>query len=317
MGDDDLAREVLGRQVQRNTEEISMHKRMEKYLKESRTKKPSSTIQSLVAKCQEFLEAICRDAPVPFLVRAESKILNSKSKRKLAPKSPRKSSVKSVSEDSVKLATDPFTDDEEPDSVETVMDEADKVSTSRRSPLKRLQEKPTNSPSKLASRPTSPLKRNATSSCTTSPSKPSSSDARSDSERHSPRKIFKPAKDANSDLESSDDDLDLSDDPLAFVPQKEANSGGRKRWTAAEEEEVYRGVRKYGVGKWSRFAARLPGRSNVDIKDKYRTMLRQGRVDALAKKVRRHQLNCRDQAAVLHVEPSPCLLTAGDVAKLK
>ena len=58
-------------------------------------------------------------------------------------------------------------------------------------------------------------------------------------------------------------------------------------WSAVEEELVYQGVFKHGVSNWALIRSDfLPNRSNVDIKDKWRTMKRQGRLQALAKKYR-------------------------------
>jgi len=57
-------------------------------------------------------------------------------------------------------------------------------------------------------------------------------------------------------------------------------------WSAVEEELVYKGVMAHGVGNWAIIRRNLmPHRTNVDIKDKWRTMKRQGRLQALADKL--------------------------------
>ena len=50
----------------------------------------------------------------------------------------------------------------------------------------------------------------------------------------------------------------------------------RSAWSAAEEESIFLGVQQHGEGHWKLLS--VPGRSNVDIKDKWRTMVKQGRV---------------------------------------
>src|SRR5688572_24902598 len=57
----------------------------------------------------------------------------------------------------------------------------------------------------------------------------------------------------------------------------------RSKWTADEEKTVYKAVQKYGMSSWAYIvkANILPGRSNVDIKDKWRTMVKTGRVEEL------------------------------------
>lgn len=63
-------------------------------------------------------------------------------------------------------------------------------------------------------------------------------------------------------------------------------AGGKTPWGTVEEEQVYRGVLAHGVGNWAVIRANfVPNRSNVDIKDKWRTMKRQGRLHTLADKL--------------------------------
>lgn len=57
----------------------------------------------------------------------------------------------------------------------------------------------------------------------------------------------------------------------------------RSKWTEDEEKAVYKAVHKYGLSSWAEIvkANIVPGRSNVDIKDKWRTMVKTGRVREL------------------------------------
>jgi len=68
--------------------------------------------------------------------------------------------------------------------------------------------------------------------------------------------------------------------------KKGAMKAHRKAWSATEEELVYKGVQKYGVGNWASIHSHfVPNRTNVDIKDKWRTMERQGHLYTLEKKL--------------------------------
>ena len=60
----------------------------------------------------------------------------------------------------------------------------------------------------------------------------------------------------------------------------------RKKWTEEEEEACYTAIQKHGEGNWARIRKLnyLPGRSNVDIKDKLRTMRKTGRIKFLEEK---------------------------------
>lgn len=53
----------------------------------------------------------------------------------------------------------------------------------------------------------------------------------------------------------------------------------KKVWLEEEEELIYKGTLIFGVGNWSTIARKLLlGRTNTDVKDKWRTMLKQGKV---------------------------------------
>jgi len=81
--------------------------------------------------------------------------------------------------------------------------------------------------------------------------------------------------------ESDTDSIDLDDDVCR--PSKKGRS--KKPWSALEEELVYKGAQAHGVGNWALIRANfLRYRSNVDIKDKWRTMTRQRRL---------RELNCQ------------------------
>lgn len=91
------------------------------------------------------------------------------------------------------------------------------------------------------------------------------------------------------DLEISDesetDSVDVYDDDWWRPSTKRAKKGGTKKvWSTLEEEMVYKGVKAHGIGSWALIHANfLPHRTNVDIKDKWRTMVRQGRLKELAR----------------------------------
>jgi len=91
-----------------------------------------------------------------------------------------------------------------------------------------------------------------------------------------------------SDVEMSDvsdtDSIDIEDDDW-FRPSSKCakKSRSKKPWSALEEELVYKGAQAHGVGNWALIRANFVRyRSNVDIKDKWRTMIRQGRLRELA-----------------------------------
>jgi len=65
-------------------------------------------------------------------------------------------------------------------------------------------------------------------------------------------------------------------------PKSKCTKKVKKTWSSNEEEQVYKGVKAHGVGNWALIHANyLQNRTNVDIKDKWRTMLRQGRLKEL------------------------------------
>jgi len=90
-----------------------------------------------------------------------------------------------------------------------------------------------------------------------------------------------------SDVETSDkSDSDFDEDWWRPKSKRAKKRGVKKPWSTLEEELVYKGVQTHGAGNWALIHANfLKDRSNVDIKDKWRTMIRQGRLKDLA-----HQL---------------------------
>ena len=70
---------------------------------------------------------------------------------------------------------------------------------------------------------------------------------------------------------------------------------GKVAWSSVEEEQVYQGVLAHGVGNWALIRSEfVPNRTNVDIKDKWRTMKRQQWVSALAAKFGPLPAGCLD-----------------------
>lgn len=81
--------------------------------------------------------------------------------------------------------------------------------------------------------------------------------------------------------------------PSAEWKRGAEKASGKIPWSTVEEELVYQGVLAHGVGNWALIRANfLPNRSNVDIKDKWRTMKRQGRLNTLADKLGPLPANC-------------------------
>ena len=60
----------------------------------------------------------------------------------------------------------------------------------------------------------------------------------------------------------------------------------RRRWTADEENLLFKGVLKFGVGHWAQILqyTRLK-RTNVDIKDKWRNILSKGQEKVISKRL--------------------------------
>ena len=62
----------------------------------------------------------------------------------------------------------------------------------------------------------------------------------------------------------------------------------RKVWSQEEMEDFYDAVKVFGVGKWAEIRDHLgTSRSSVQLKDKWRTMLKRGDVQELKKKRKR------------------------------
>ncbi|KAM4744194.1 telomeric repeat binding factor a isoform 3-T3 [Anableps anableps] len=59
-----------------------------------------------------------------------------------------------------------------------------------------------------------------------------------------------------------------------------SNSGQRRRWTENETEKLKEGVKKFGEGNWSKIKAyyNFKDRTNVNLKDRWRTMKKQSLV---------------------------------------
>jgi len=87
----------------------------------------------------------------------------------------------------------------------------------------------------------------------------------------------------SADIMSADD---LWRPSMEWRKKGSAKVGGKQPWSIVEEEQVYKGVLAHGVGNWAVIHTDyVPTRSNVDIKDKWRTMKRQGRLKTLADKL--------------------------------
>jgi len=102
--------------------------------------------------------------------------------------------------------------------------------------------------------------------------------------------VESPAKQTANDTESAeisdDDSFDGYDDDYWRPSAKHSKTATvRKVWSADEEELVYKGAQMHGVGNWALIRANfVRHRSNVAIKDKWRTMVGQGRLTVLARK---------------------------------
>lgn len=62
------------------------------------------------------------------------------------------------------------------------------------------------------------------------------------------------------------------------------NMSGRHRvpWSPAEERKLYEAVRRWRIGNWSAMCIDFQDRTNVNLKDKWRNMVKCGRVRELA-----------------------------------
>lgn len=60
----------------------------------------------------------------------------------------------------------------------------------------------------------------------------------------------------------------------------------RRPWTVGEEEALYRAVMRHGRGSWAVIVdeGEIPGRTNVDLKDKWRWLETNGHLKNLKKK---------------------------------
>ena len=73
------------------------------------------------------------------------------------------------------------------------------------------------------------------------------------------------------------------DDDYWHPSSKRVKTHAKKPWSDLEREMVYKGVKAHGVGHWAKIRTNfLTARSNVDIKDQWRTMTKQGRLKELA-----------------------------------
>ncbi|KAG5830690.1 hypothetical protein ANANG_G00313310 [Anguilla anguilla] len=71
--------------------------------------------------------------------------------------------------------------------------------------------------------------------------------------------------------------VDWSDEEALFSGFKRTRRSVRKKaWTEEESEWVRQGVAKYGEGSWAKIRDRFPfkGRTSVNIKDRWRTMMK-------------------------------------------
>eukprot|EP00727_Mastigamoeba_balamuthi_P014162 m51a1_g9369 putative telomeric repeat binding (531) ;mRNA; r:188906-190682 len=70
-------------------------------------------------------------------------------------------------------------------------------------------------------------------------------------------------------------DIDEED----MSPSKRADARRRRQWTEEEEAELRRAVMRHGEGSWAtiRASGKFSGRTNIDLKDKWRNMVRRDR----------------------------------------
>lgn len=226
--------------------------------------KRQRSFKEVVVKCQGLLEKIMSTMSKPFLVEAAQHVcekvkdqnafvsaLQLSPAKSVEQKSPRKSPAKCVVPQQISPQKSPAKRNV-PHSAETCVVTIDKL------PEKDEQKsKAVKSPAKLC----------AQSAATNSASEKTKSMENSESE-----------------VEVSDDSFEMNGEEYWHPTTKRVkNPGVKKRWSEVEEELVYKGVQAHGVGNWAMIHSNfLRYRSNVDIKDKWRTMIRQGRLKKLA-----------------------------------
>ncbi|XP_055825678.1 uncharacterized protein LOC129894159 isoform X2 [Solanum dulcamara] len=120
------------------------------------------------------------------------------------------------------------------------------------------------------------------------------------------------------DVELNDCSEDNSDDNVVTVPTQK---GGTRRkhhrpWTINEVVKLVEGVARYGAGRWSEIKrvafASCPYRTSVDLKDKWRNLLKASFVQLPAEK---GILNSRKQASV--PIPAPILSRVRELADMQ
>lgn len=87
--------------------------------------------------------------------------------------------------------------------------------------------------------------------------------------------------DPDMDLYSSESEVGISEDDCIIRSKKQKGKGWRKRhtlWSLPEVLKLVEGVSEYGVGKWTEIKKLLfpsyAHRTSVDLKDKWRNLLR-------------------------------------------
>jgi len=87
----------------------------------------------------------------------------------------------------------------------------------------------------------------------------------------------------NEEAARNDDDDDDDEDDDNGVDNVPART--YRRYSHEEEEALYLGAQRYGVRRWAEILRTNDGlrnRSRVDLKDKWHTTVRQGRLEVLA-----------------------------------
>lgn len=82
-----------------------------------------------------------------------------------------------------------------------------------------------------------------------------------------------------------DDDTDS--EGLEMKDDRRRKSDCRQRiWLEEEEELIYRGAKMYGVGNWAAIAKNMVvHRSEVEVRDKWKAMIKQGKVDKYVREI--------------------------------